>query len=90
MVVDTSSGFAARLCTKGILPLRIMWMTKTWDTVPNTNHPHWKRGACCIVSAPMIFHITAKHRISNTELKGPMNAIKDLMDRVSHFLGFNR
>ena len=39
ITVDISSGTDDLLCKKGVLAVRIMWITKTWDTVPNTNHP---------------------------------------------------
>ncbi len=56
--------------------------------VPNRNQPHWNKGESSTRLAPIAHHITAKHKRSKMELKGPKNPIKVLMDLVSHLWGF--
>lgn len=56
--VEKNSDREGMLCKKGFLPVLIMCIINTWDTVPNTNHPHWNTGAISMLFAPIAHHKT--------------------------------
>ena len=88
--VDSSSGMDARLCTNGVFAVRIMWMTNTCDSVPNTNHPHWNSGESAAVFLRMqgdLFRRLRLHRLADTRgnirLTSPVEAARYAVSQLS-------
>ena len=74
--VASSSGQEGRLCRKGILGVRIMCTISVCVSSPMTNQPDWNSVCCSGVLAAKTNHISAKVRMSNSELMGPKNTMK--------------
>ena len=74
--VMPSSGHDGRLWTKGSLGVRIRYTTSVCVSRPTTNQPDWNSVWFSGVLAWNTYHISAKVRMSNTELMGPKNTMK--------------